>query len=105
MSTINLHAPRKIVYNTSANVGYTDETMSESLFNILLRREDAVPPEIASIKHFVQERFNASVNVQLRKNQIIIFAKNAALAGTLRMHILELQTIAKTKSKIIIRIG
>jgi hypothetical protein len=84
---------------------YTTNSMSESLFDILSRRDDSEPAEISSIKRFVKERYNTTVKVSLRKNQIIIYAKNAALAGTLRMHILELQKIIKTKSRIIIRIG
>lgn len=79
--------------------------MSERLGDILLRRDDSEPPEIAAIKKFVQERFNTSVSVAVRKKQIIITAKNASLAGSLRMHIVDLQKITKNKAKIIIRIG
>lgn len=79
--------------------------MTESLFDILSRRDDSEPPEITSIKRFVKDRYNTSVTVSLKKNQIIICAKNAALAGSLRMHIVELQKIVKSKSRIIIRIG
>lgn len=80
-------------------------TMSESLGDILLRRDDNEPPEIAAIKKFVAERFNTTVSVAVRKKQIIIVASNASLAGSLRMHILDLQKITKNKSRIIIRIG
>ena len=79
--------------------------MSESLNDILLRRDDRQPPEVTAIKRFVMERFKVDVGVSVRKNQIIITAKNAALAGTLRMHLLELQKSIKTKSRLIIRIG
>lgn len=79
--------------------------MSEQLRDILLRRDDNEPPEISAIKKFVKERFNETVSIAVRKNQIIIMAKNASLAGSLRMHILDLQKITKSKSKILIRIG
>lgn len=79
--------------------------MSESLSEILARRDDTQPPEIAAIKKFVKERFNATVGVSVQKKQIIILANNASLAGSLRMHTLDLQKIVKYKSRIVIRIG
>ena len=78
--------------------------MSESLHNILLRRDDTEPPEIASIKEFINRRFKSDAAVSLRKNRIIISVKSAALAGTLRMHMYELQKLVKKGVKISIHI-
>lgn len=79
--------------------------MSESLKDILTRRSNAEPPEIASIKKFVLDRFNVKVAVAVTKNQVVITAGNAALAGSLRMHTMELRKILGPKTKLIIRIG
>jgi len=79
--------------------------MSESLSDILLRRDDNEPPEIAAIKKFVMERFNENVSISIRNKQMIILANNASLAGSLRMHIVDLQKITKNKFRILIRIG
>lgn len=79
--------------------------MSESLKDILLRRDDKLPPEVEIVKSFVFKRFKAHVNVEVRKNQVVIVAPGAALAGTLRMNIFELQNTLNTKKKLVIRIG
>lgn len=79
--------------------------MSESLKDILLRRDDKLPPEVEIVKNFVFNRFKAHVSVEVRKNQVVIIAPGAALAGTLRMSIFELQNMLDTKKKLVIRIG
>ncbi|MCX6727449.1 MAG: hypothetical protein NTX11_01385 [Candidatus Saccharibacteria bacterium] len=79
--------------------------MSESLKDILTRRSDPEPPEIAKIKKFVLDRFNVQVAVAVARNQVVITASNAALAGSLRMHTVELRKILGPKTKLIIRIG
>lgn len=79
--------------------------MSESLRDILLRRDDAQPPEIAVIKEFVQRRFKSEVSVTVNKHQIIINAHSAALAGTLRLNIFELQNTVKSPKKLLIRVS
>jgi hypothetical protein len=79
--------------------------MSESLKNILSRRGDNEPPEVATIKRFILERFSSPSSVTLGKGQIVISVKSAALAGTLRMHTRELQKLIRPKVRLIIRIG
>lgn len=79
--------------------------MSESLKDILLRRDDNQPPEIAIIKEFVMRRFKAPVSVTVNKTQIIINANSSALAGTLRLNIFELQNTVKSKKKLLIRVS
>lgn len=75
--------------------------------SILQRRSDGEPPEVATVKQFILEKFNAASSVRLTKNQIIISVKSAALAGTLRMETQELQKRLKTgpKVRLVIRIG
>jgi hypothetical protein len=79
--------------------------MSESLKDILLRRDDKQPPEIAVIKAFVQRRFKSDVSVTVNKSQIIINAHSAALAGTLRLNIFELQNTINSPKKLLIRVS
>ncbi len=79
--------------------------MSESLKDILQRRDDGQPTEIKIIKEFVQKRFQSEANVTMNKQQIVITVRGAALAGTLRLHILELQNALKTTKKLLIRVG
>lgn len=79
--------------------------MSESMHDILLRRDDSEPPEIVAIKNFVSRRFKSDAAVAVRKNRIIIDVSSAALAGSLRMHMYELQQLVKPNTKISIKIS
>lgn len=79
--------------------------MTESLADILGRKDSQEPPEIDAIKQFVFDRFRSEVRVGINKQQIIVQAPNAALAATLRLNLPALQKAAKTKTRIIIRIG
>lgn len=79
--------------------------MTESLADILNRKANHEPPEIAAIKELVFKRFKAHVGVTVAKDKIVINAANAALAGALRLHVFELQNILGTKKKLVIRIG
>jgi hypothetical protein len=78
--------------------------MSESLHDILLRRDDTEPPEIAAIKAFIMHRFNSEASVAIKKNRIVVGVRSAALAGSLRMHMYELQKLVKQGVKISIQI-
>lgn len=77
----------------------------KSLQAILLDKNWDEPPEIMAIKDFVRKRFNAPVKVALSNNDIVILARSAALAGTLRMHIADIRKVCKTNRKLVIRIG
>jgi len=78
--------------------------MTDSLANIMSNKWDE-PPEIKALKTFIQDKFKASVAVGISNNQISINTNSSALASTLRMHILDLQKVAKTDKKLLIRIG
>ncbi len=63
------------------------------------------PPEIKIIKDYVRLKFKATVGVTMKDKQIIINTPGAALAGSLRMHVHELQKQLKTDKQLLIRIG
>ena len=77
----------------------------DSLNNILKRKDFDEPPESIAIKTYVRERFHTSVGVSVKPNVIIITAKSAALAGTLRLHSQELITTIQTDRRLVFRIG
>ncbi len=78
--------------------------MTNSISDIMANKWEE-PPEIKIIKDYVRLKFQATVGVTLQDKQIIINAPGAALAGSLRMHIHELQKQLKTDKKLLIRIG
>jgi len=77
----------------------------DSLNDILGRKDFEEPPEATAIKTYVNERFHTTVGVSVKPDSIIITAKSAALAGTLRMHTHELSTTIQTDKRLIFRIG
>lgn len=76
-----------------------------SLFSILSDKNFDEPPEIASIKKYVQETFKADVGVQLREKDVIITAPNASLANALRLRSPELKRRCQLDKRVVIRIG
>jgi ribosomal protein L31E len=77
----------------------------DSLNAILHDKDFEVPPEIAAIKAYVQRHFQSEVNVKLGPQVIVISTKSASLAGSLRMHLRQLQAAAATDKRLILRIG
>jgi hypothetical protein len=77
----------------------------DSLNNILLGKDFDTPPEIAAIKAYIQRHFQSDVTVKLSPNAIVISTKSAALAGSLRMHLRQLQAVAETDKKLVLRIS
>lgn len=78
--------------------------MADSLFDILARKDFSEPPEIAAIKGYILEHFQVEAEVIVHEFDIIITVPSAALAGVLRFHARKLQTAAKTKKRLVIRI-
>ena len=76
-----------------------------SIGDVLAKRNLQEPPEIGIIKKYVQEKFDSSVSVTVQDKQIIISAKSAALAGTLRLYSVEIAKICQTDKKLVFRIG
>lgn len=79
--------------------------MSTSVGDILSTRRSDEPPEIAIIKQFVREHYDAPCQVILRPDQIIIQVQSAGLAGSLRMKLHQLQTKIGDKQRLVIRIS
>ena len=78
--------------------------MADSLLDILGRKDFSEPPEIAAIKSYIDEHFQASAEVLLRDYDIIITVPSAALAGALRFHVRKLQAAAQTNKRLVLRI-
>lgn len=78
--------------------------MADSLFDILKNRDFDEPAESVAIKQYVQEHFDETVAVSVRDRDIIIECPSAALAGTLRMHQIQMKKAANTDKRLILRI-
>ena len=79
--------------------------MTDSLADILGRKSHNTPREVTAIKSFIQKELNVDVSVSLGKTQLVIVAPNGSVATVLRMRQRELQQVARTKLRIIIRIS
>lgn len=79
--------------------------MSDSLGSLLSQRELFEPPEIQRLKAFVLAEYKITPQVSISGSNLVISVKGAALAGTLRMRIVELEKIAATDKRLVIRIG
>ena len=62
------------------------------------------PPEIQRIKKYIHDTFDSDGSVITSNSSIVVVVDSAALAGSLRPRLLELQKISQTDKKIIIRI-
>ena len=78
--------------------------MTDSLFDILSRKDFSEPPEIVAIKQYIQDHFHAEAEVAHREFEIIITVASAPLASTLRFHVVKLQKVANTKKRLVLRI-
>ena len=77
----------------------------DSLQDLLGRYSPQEPDEIGAVKRYIFEEFGAESNVGLHGETLVITVTSASLANALRMRLLTLQKIAKTKRKIMFRIG
>jgi len=57
----------------------------DSLADIMGKKDFGEPPEMASIKKYVRDKFSQVVGVQVRERDIVIIVSSAALANTLRL--------------------
>jgi len=78
--------------------------MTDSIGDLLPKKRFQEPPEVRTIKEFVENKFQQSVGVTVQTSQISIQVKSAALAGALRVHLHELQTLCNTDKRLVIRI-
>lgn len=77
----------------------------DSLLSILQDKNFDEPPEIASIKKYVQDEFNSSVSVTVREKDIVVGAPNAALANTLRLKSPEIKRRCQIDKRLIFKIS
>lgn len=78
--------------------------MSESLGDLLAKKNLREPPEILVIRTFLHENYQADCQISMNKQQIVIAVKGSSLAGTLRMRLHELQALCQTDKRLVIRI-
>lgn len=77
----------------------------DSLFNILRHKDYDVPPEVAAIKKYVHDEFEAEVEVLVREKDIVIAGRSSALIGSLRLRSPQLKKAAQTDKRLVFRIG
>ncbi len=77
----------------------------DSIYDLLAGKNFGEPPEIAAIKDFVRQHYNAEATVQLRERDILVIVPSAGLASRLRFDMPELKKAAKTEQRIVLRIG
>jgi hypothetical protein len=78
----------------------------DSLNDILAHKDFDEPAEATVIKAYVHEQFNEAVAVTIREREIIITARSAALANTLRLRTLDLRRLlGGDKRRLVFRIG
>lgn len=77
----------------------------DSLAHILSNKDYDEPPEMASIKKYVQDEFKSTVSIQIRDKDIVITVPNAALASTLRLRGPEIRRRCQLDKRLVFRIG
>ena len=78
--------------------------MSDSLADLLSRRDFDEPDQMVAIKNFVRKTFDEDCEVILRDRDIIVTVSSSSLANALRLKINQLRAAAKTDKRIILRI-
>jgi hypothetical protein len=78
--------------------------MTESIENLLKKRDYSEPEEISIIRNYVFKKYGKVPGLKITGKKIIIFVPSAALAGALRMDLHELEQKIKTKHELSIQI-
>lgn len=78
--------------------------MTDSIKDLLAKRDFEQPDEIQHIKDFIKSKFDEDAAVKITQNSIIISVNNASLAGALRIHLHTLSKELATEKKLLIRI-
>jgi hypothetical protein len=82
-----------------------DWFMTNQIGDLIGRKNYSEPPEIQQIKEFVKARIGIVPKVSIRPESYVVSVSSAAAAGTLRIHLRELQELLGAEKKILIRIG
>jgi hypothetical protein len=77
----------------------------DSLNSILSNKDFDEPPEMSSIKKYVQDEFQTVVTVLVRDRDIVIGVPSAALANTLRLRGPEIKRRCQIDKRLTFRIG
>jgi hypothetical protein len=77
----------------------------DSLHTILSGKDFDEPPEMSSIKKYVQDEFQTVVTVLVRDRDIVIGVPSAALANTLRLRGPEIKRRCQIDKRLTFRIG
>jgi hypothetical protein len=77
----------------------------DSLHSILSNKDFDEPPEMSSIKKYVQDEFQTAVSVLVRDKDIVIGVPSAALANTLRLRGPEIKRRCQIDKRLTFRIG
>lgn len=77
----------------------------DSLHSILSNKDFDEPPEMTSIKKYVQDEFQTAVSVMVRDKDIVVGVPNAALANTLRLRSQEIKRRCQIDKRLTFRIG
>lgn len=77
----------------------------DSIFNLLSKRDFDLPPEVAAIKRYIRDEFNAEVEVTVRDKEILIAGDSAALVGSLRLRGPHIKKAAQTNKRLVFRVG
>lgn len=77
----------------------------DSLTNILRDKNFGEPPEMASIKKYVQDEFQVEVGVQVRERDIVVMVPNASLANMLRLRGPDIKRRCQLTKRLTFRIG
>ncbi len=79
--------------------------MSESLGDLLAKKNLREPAEILVIRTFLHENYQADCQISTNQNQIVIVVKGASLAGAVRVRLHELQALCQTDKRLVLRIA
>ena len=77
----------------------------DSLHTILSNKDFDEPPEMVSIKKYVQDEFQIGVSVLVRENDIVVGVPSAALANTLRLRGPDIKRRCQLTKRLTFRIG
>lgn len=67
--------------------------MTNDIRDILFKKQFKEPEEFHTIRNFIQDRFQETVDLQLQDKTIVIKVKGSALAGELQLCLHELKSL------------
>lgn len=76
----------------------------DSLSSILGGKDFDEPPEMSSIKKYVQDEFQTKVAVQVRERDIVIDVPSASLANALRLRVPDIKRRCQVDKRLTFRI-